>query len=217
MWVVYVLLGLLLLVMALLFLPISFAGEGSVNEGWSGRADVSWAGGILAGSWRKEPASPPEFSLRLAGRSLTGKKSVSPAELTVQPPKKARRKRGSSSVRPWLDRAVIREALWLCRRIRDSLQLKGHLNGEYGAQDPAWTGYIAAFIAVVAGDYEGVRLYPRFEGVHLNLQAKLEGRLIPALVLGAGLRFAFSRPIRAIWWSRLGRKIKKDKRRMAYV
>ncbi|MEQ8237134.1 MAG: hypothetical protein ABRQ23_10165 [Syntrophomonadaceae bacterium] len=217
MWVVYVLLGLLLLVMVLFFLPINFAGEGSVAEGWSGQVDVSWAGGILAGSWRKERASPPEFSLRLAGKSLNGKKSVSPVEPTVPTPPKARSKRGSSSIRPWLDRAVIREALRLCRRIWDSLKMKGYLGGEYGSQDPALTGYIAAFLAVVAGDCDGVKLYPRFEGAHLNLRGKVEGRLIPALVIGAGLRFALSRPIRAIWWSKLGSKIKKNRRRMAYV
>jgi len=105
----------------------------------------------------------------------------------------------------------------LCQRIWNSLKLKGYLGGEYGAQDPALTGYIAAFVAVVSGDCDGVELNPRFEGAHLNLRGKVEGRLIPALVIGAGLRFALSRPVRGIWWSRLGSKIKKNKRRMAYV
>lgn len=217
MWVVYVLLGLLVLVMALFLVPVKFAGEGSIRERWSGRAYVSWAGGIMAGSWHKEPASPPDYSLRLAGRTLTGKKAAPHARPNVPPPKKDRRKRGPSSVRPWLDRAVIREAILLCRRIGNSLKLKGYLRGEYGAQDPAVTGFIAALIAVVAGGWEGVQLYPRFEEGQLNLQGKVEGRLIPALVIWAGLRFALSQPIRDIWLSRLGSKIKKDKRRMAYV
>jgi len=74
MWLVYVLLGLLLLVTALFFLPLDFSGEGGVAAGWWGRVELSWAGGILSGSWRKEPASPADFSLRLVGRSWPGKK-----------------------------------------------------------------------------------------------------------------------------------------------
>lgn len=213
----YILLGLILIVLAILSIPISFSGQGRVTETLTGWGEINWAWGLMAVSWDLQPQVKPAVSLHVAKRVKPWPRSQSSSPPKAPAQKKASRSWQRSSLQPWLERQVLREILLLVRRLRESLGLRWDLSGEYGADDPALTGIIAGFIAVLAWDCGHLNLCPRFDGAGLDLQGDIEGRIIPVLLLWISFSFAFSKPIRKIWWSKLGDKIKKNRRRMAYV
>ena len=220
----YLLLGLILLVLALLFVPLTFRGRGRLAASISGEIELAWAGGLIAARWLWNQPEKDPFVVRLGrwiksrpGSPNEPRPTSSGATSAPAPPKQAPRnseikpQQRLRSIQPLLSKNVIKESWLFGRQIWKSLKLRWALEGEYGTEDPALTGAIAAGIAALNGLNGNLRLQANFEHSMLNLQGELRGRIVPALLVWECGRFMLKPPIRRIWWPMLTQKKLKNK------
>ena len=220
--IAYLLLSFIALILVILFVPLNFCGQGRWAENMSGEIELAWAGGLIATRWRLNQPEKNQFILRLGTwvKPLHRRKSepvhtssrLAPEgeQPSPLPPKsKPHPKNNLSYIKPFLSRHVIRESLLFLRQLWKSLQLRFDLTGEYGTEDPALTGMLAAGISALNGACGGLHLQSNFECNTLDLQGEVRGRIIPAQLIWECGRFLSRSPIRKIWWPILNEKITK--------
>ncbi|MDD4776583.1 MAG: hypothetical protein PHG75_08730 [Syntrophomonas sp.] len=221
--IVYILLAILLIMVALLFIPLHFFAQGQITEDLALEMGLAWAGGLVAARWRLPPQDKPGAEVRVGpwNKPRRSEESEEPSQSTDQddeagknkrlrrrdqpPANESGRKTNRNVVRSILDRQVLAEVLALLAAIWRSLRLRCNLDGYYGTDDPASTAYIAAFITALkhCGRYPGLNLNPRFDQLTVNLTGALQGQLVPGLIILDLGRFMLKTPIRKIWWTML--------------
>ncbi len=207
--IAFLLLSILLLLAVLLFIPLVFFGQGTLEENLSGEAELTWAGGFFAARLVFINQEKPKFSLRLGSWVKQIKESEPKPKKTVSTKKRSESKKDSlSKMKPFFNKQVLSEVLLFLNRIWYSLKLRLNLEGEYGTDDPALTGFIAAFIGVINSTCYKLQLHPNFEDTTLNLKGALQGRLVPAVLIWDFAKFMCKTPIRRIWWNIITKKFK---------
>jgi hypothetical protein len=204
----FLLLSVFVLVMTLLFIPLTFCVQGRLAETIFGQIEVAWAGGLIATHWPQEKVNKTRSGWRSGDgdRPSSGLRTESPEIKPTQDAKKPR-KYGWSFIKPFLNQTVFKEGLLFIRQLWKSLKLRFNLSGEYGTEDPALTGMIAALISALDLGNGNFRIRSNFECNTLDLQGELRGRIIPALLMWQCGRFILRPPIRRIWWPILTTRI----------
>jgi hypothetical protein len=204
--VYYLLLGLLLLLVALLMVPINFYGQGYVTDIFTGEIGLDWAGGLIAARWVLPSQPETRSTLRMGPWVKTTAKSPG------KPRRSKDKSRGQDSskfdlnvVKNALDKQVFLEILIFVKSMWQSLRLCLDLEGRYGTDDPATTGFIAAFIGIF-NHSNSLRLTPQFAEAGLNLSGNVRGRFIPGQLIWSVGRFLFKKPIRKVWWLMIRKK-----------
>jgi hypothetical protein len=205
MWVV---LAVIIFMIALLSIPLRFSASGRLAREWEGKGEASWAAGLVAVDVTLQEKERPAVCLRLAGwRKRMNASGRTSAKKSSKPPT-GRTKRSNLNLAKWFNLQIGREMLGFAERIWRSLHLELKLQGEYGLDDPAGTGFLAALIALANSRFGSLALYPNFEDEVIDIQGSIRGRFIPAQVLWYTAGLMFSKPLFRLWWNRLIPKFK---------
>ncbi|MEW6426312.1 MAG: DUF2953 domain-containing protein [Bacillota bacterium] len=210
--ILLVLLGAVFLLIAVLCLPVAFAGRIHLAEKVSGEGELAWAGGLAAARLGIREGKP-DFSWRLGPfngrpRRRSGRDKGEKPRKSRHSGKGKQRKRdgfrpvsGWKSIAPFVDRRLIGKTVSFLRRLFRSLHLKLRLEGEYGTGDPALTGYLTAALAALNSESRDLSLRPNFKEAFLDLRGEFRCRVVPAgLLLHTG-GFLLAAPVRRLWWS----------------
>lgn len=199
--------GAVLLLIAVLCLPVAFAGRIHLAEKVSGEGELAWAGGLAAARLGIREGKP-DFSWRLGPVSVCPRgrdKGKKPGKSRRSRKEKQRKRDGFRLVSGWkliapfIDRRLIGKTVSFLRRLFRSLHLKLRLEGEYGTGDPALTGYLTAALASFSSESWSLR--PNFTEALLDLRGEFRGRVIPAGFLLHTGGFLLAAPVRRLWWS----------------
>ncbi len=215
--IAYIFVIIVLTFLLLLFIPLTFYGQGSFAGALSADVTLTWAGGLIASHWYLTPAETPRSTIRIG--PWIRKESQHEPKSPIRKKEMESRSNGFKweFIKTCLNKQVFQEICLFLDQIRQSLRLRGTLTGEFGTDDPALTGYITALIAILSANGFTVRLTPQFADTTLILNGDIKGRIIPGItILNLGI-FIFKKPIRIIWLTLLHNRNKKLKRRKAYV
>ena len=220
----YILLTILVILIALLFIPCDFYGQGRITEDIHLEWGLAWAGGLVSVRWKLPAVQQSGAMVRVGPWVNTQAKSQPPIQNSSQPesaadderksPKKPRQRQKPnwSVFRYVLDKQVGQEVMSLVGNLWRSLRLRCELAGDYGTYDPALTAYIAALIALFNNNRQKLDLNPQFTHEEIDLNGVVQGQLRPGLILWDASRFMLKRPIRKIWWTMLREGKKNDRR-----
>lgn len=217
-----------IVIAVVLLTPISFHAQGCLAEKKNFRGEISWAGGLTSFSMVMAE-SGNIFSIRLGfwSKQLHKKSSIDQKEETIEKNKaKAKEKDrakekekdkatkntdrpGLSDIKTYINKLLFKEVLAFLGRAYRSLNLRLCVEGEYGAGDPAVTGYLSALVGLFNSSCCKLRLNPNFEELVLNLRGEMRARLIPAVLIFHTIGFFFAPAVRKIWWKILKSKIKR--------
>ena len=202
--IAYILLTILVILIALLFIPLDFYGQGRITEDIRLEWGLAWAGGLISMRWNLPAATTDESVMRVgpwvkSRPAVTQQDSAPPPQL----PKKPRRRTNWRAARAFLDKQAGQELLAFVGRLWRSLRLRCDLEGDYSTDDPALTAYIAALITLINQNGQKCHLQPRFADAGVNLNGSIQGQLRPGLIIWDAGRFILKRPIRKIWWTLL--------------
>jgi len=114
-----------------------------------------------------------------------------------------------------LNRSLIASFTHLLRSLVRALHLDVNLSGRYGFEEPDITA-LAALLIRFLGRGSVLNLTPDYSQAIADISGYIRGRVIIAQVLGIGMRFLFSKPVRAIWWPKIKFK-RKRKEIIQYV
>ncbi|NLI12710.1 hypothetical protein [Pelotomaculum propionicicum] len=193
----------ILLPLAVLMAPLSFQAQVSLGEKAAGMGRLDWAGGLLTASFVFEN-SKPDFCVRfVTWEKRLQKTGDQSRRIKRNRPKKANRRLSTGYIIQFIDIRLLKEVCRFLNSFQRSLNLS--LAGEYGAGDPALTGFIAGILAAL-NNSRNLRLHPNFSETTLNLQGEIRGRLIPAALICHFLVFLLAASVRKIWWPALKQK-----------
>jgi hypothetical protein len=181
--------------------PFSFQVQGCLAEKAAGEGKLAWAGGLLAVRF-VFANSKPDFFVRFG----IWEKRL-PKEASQSEQKKASRTRKTyrtGQVVTFLNTSLIKEVCRFLIRFQRSLNLR--LEGEYGTDDPALTGFLAGLIAAINSSHCNLRLHPNFSATTLNLRGEISGRLVPMMLICQFFGFLLAASVRKIWWPALKQK-----------
>lgn len=217
MWVVV---SIAIVIAVVLLTPISFHARGCLAEKKNFRGEITWAGGLTSFSMVMAE-SGNVFSVRLGfwSKRLNKKRSTEQKEETKEKAKDKTKDKtkdraikntpGILDIKTYINKMLFKEVLAYSRRVFRSLNLRLCLEGEYGAGDPAVTGYLSALIGLFNSSRCRLRLNPNFQELVLNLCGEMRARLIPAVLVFHTIGFFFAPAVRKIWWKILKSKIKR--------
>lgn len=200
----------ILLPLAILMVPFSFQVQGCLADKAAGEGKLAWAGGLLAVRF-VFANSKPDFFVRF----VIWEKRL-PKEANQSEQKKAKRTRKTNRTKKtnkqinfgqvvtFLNTSLIKEVCRFLIRFQRSLNLR--LEGEYGTDDPALTGFLAGLIAAINSSHCNLRLHPNFSETTLNLRGEMRGRLFPMMLICQFFGFLLAASVRKIWWSALKQK-----------
>lgn len=200
MTIIWILLGLIILLIALLLVPFNFSGQAGLEETASFEGMLTWASGLLGFQATAAGGQPASVRLRLGPWS----RQTHWGE-TKKPERRLKKFDFSwlQKAKPFLDQDVLKEVFRCLFRLERSLDLRLRFEGEIGFGDPNLTGYLAGLLAALnTGQWE-CNLQPNFTEEVLHFQGSVQGRVIPARMLWLTGRLLLSNPVRSIWWSQL--------------
>ncbi|HUW64275.1 MAG TPA: DUF2953 domain-containing protein [Spirochaetia bacterium] len=206
--------SILLVLLGVLSLPVAFYGRVHLTESLLGEMELALVGGLIrarvAMAGRK-----PDLSLRLAGLPwflLQRKPKDPPAHKRTEKNKQGGRRNRSRD--KWLELVLNSEVWWrgisYARSVLQSLKLSLRLEGEYGTGDPALTGCLSGFLATLGGGPVELYLCPVFGEPYLDISGELRGRLVPARFMWLTGGFLLIRPVRKLWWPKIGTRNSKS-------
>ncbi len=202
--IAYIFLTILAIIIALLFIPFEFYGQGRITEDIRLEWGLAWAGGLVSVRWNLPAAATDESVVRLGSwvksRAAGANKDT---EAAPKPAKKPRSRTNWRAARVFLDKQAWREVIAFLGQLWRSLRLRCDLEGDYSTDDPALTAYIAALITLINQNGQKCHLHPRFADAGVNLNGSIQGQLRPGLIIWDAGRFILKRPIRKIWWTLL--------------
>jgi len=202
--IAYILLTILVILIALLFIPFEFYGQGRITEDIRLEWGLAWAGGLVSVRWNLPAAATDESVMRLGpwvkSRPTGANQETEPAP---KPAKKPSGRTNWRAAKAFLDIQAWKEVLAFWGRLWRSLRLRCDLEGDYSTDDPALTAYIAALITLLNQNGQKCHLHPRFAEAGVNLNGSIQGQLRPGLIIWDAGRFILKRPIRKIWWTLL--------------
>ncbi len=221
MWAV---IALAIVIAAVLLMPISLHARGCLAEKKNFQGEISWAGGLTSFSMVMDE-SGNVFSVRLGfwSKRLNKKRSTDQKEETkerIKEKEKAKdgakeraikntKRPGLLDIKTYINKLLFKEVLAFISRAFRSLNLRLCVEGEYGAGDPAVTGYLSALVGLINCSRCKLRLNPNFQEPVLNLCGEMHARLVPAVLIFHTIRFFFAPAVRKVWWKILKSKIKR--------
>ena len=189
----------IILPLAVLLAPVSFHVKARLAEKAACEGELAWAGGLLAAKFVFKDNIPSFFlHFGIWGKHLERGRNPSKRKRTSQ--KKSTKHLRVRYIKPFINTRFLKEVFRFLNRFQRSLNLRLSLEGEYGTNDPAFTGFIAGLIAALNSNRCCLCLYPNFSETTLNLQGEIRGRLIPARLICLIFRTLFAAPVRKIWW-----------------
>ncbi|MFX4262305.1 DUF2953 domain-containing protein [Pelotomaculum propionicicum] len=213
MWAV---IAIAIIIAVVLLTPISLHAQGCLAEKKNFRGEISWAGGLTSfsmvmaesgnifyvrlGFWRKR--------LHEKSSAVQKEKAKDKIKEKAKETKKTNRQ-GFSDIKIFFNRLLLKEVLAFLGRAHRSLNLRLCLEGEYGAGDPAVTGYLSALVGLINSSRCTLRLNPNFQELILNLCGEMSATLIPAVLIFHTIGFFFAPAVRKIWWRIIKSKIKR--------
>lgn len=212
-WLVLTILSLIVLLLTTVLLaPFSYALNAELGERLHLAATIKWLGTTV-----NLTAARPEnrLKVKIFGLAPVNKKIEKPA---AKPDKKIKPDKQPAdffniihTVLATVSGDIIRAGFVFLKRLWRSLHLrKLDITGVYGFADPAVTGMLCGFIETFrhSQPVAVINLTPVFEEQLLAGRITACGRFFTGEIFLVLLRFAFSRPIRALWWQTLKAKFK---------
>lgn len=213
----WVLVSITFIIAAVLLTPISLHAKGCLADKKEFQGEITWAGGLTSfGMFLGEGGNV--FSIRLGfwNKQLHDKRCAGQEERLKEKTKekketKKNNRPGFLDITQFLNRQFFKEILNLLGRTYRSFNLRLCLEGEYGAGDPAVTGYLSALVGLINSSCCRLRLSPNFQELVLNLRGEMRARLIPAVLILHAIGFFFAPAVRKIWWKILKSKIRRKR------
>ncbi len=199
--ILYILGVLLFILAALLLLPWRFGLQAANQPALDIKAELKWAFGLLGfrASYDSEG-----FNTRIILFGFSKALSSDNQKTgTDSAPEKRKRKGRRGSLSDYLNRSLIASFTRLLRSLVRALHLDVNLSGRYGFEEPDITAMAALLIRFLAGGGSAINLTPDYSQSVVDVSGYLRGRVIIAQILGIGIRFLFSKPVRAIWWPKI--------------
>lgn len=197
--VLYVLGVLLLILVAILFIPLRFELQANNQPALSIIAKLKWAFGMVGfkAAYGSEGLSTQAFFFGLS-RPLNSDKNRPQTDSAAEKPE---HKRGRGSLLNYLNRSMLASITLLLRRLIKALRLDVNLSGRYGFEEPD----VTAMAALISGflNSSAVNLQPDYSRAILDIRGYVRGRIILAQLLLIAARFLFSKPVKAIWWPKI--------------
>lgn len=195
----------ILLPLALLLVPVTFQAQACLAEKTAGEARIAWAGGLFAARF-VFANSVPDFFVRFGiWEKRLPKAGSRNKQKKISGTKKSNKQMNFRHVKTFINTSLLKEVCGFLNRFQRSLNLS--LEGEYGTDDPALTGFIAGILAALNSSHCNLRLHPNFSETTLNLRGMIRGRLIPAVLICQFFVFLLAASVRKIWWSALKQKL----------
>lgn len=227
--IMWALIAIAIVILAVLLTPISIHAQGCLAEKKKNfRGEISWAGGltslsmVMAESGNIFSVRFGFWSIRLNKKRAADQKEETKEKIKEKAKAKDRAKAkakakatkntdrpGLSDIKSYINKLLFKEVLVYIRRVYRSVNLRLCVEGEYGAGDPAVTGYLSALVGLFNSSCCKLRLNPNFQELVLNLRGEMRARLIPAVLIFHTIGFFFAPAVRKIWWKALKSKIKR--------
>lgn len=216
MWAV---IAIAIVIAAVLLTPISLHAKGCLANQKNFQGEIGWAGGLTSFSM-VVAESGNVFSVRLGfwckqlQKSSPAQKEKIKEKIRGETKEKTRvtkntNRPGTLGINTFFNISLLREMFAFLSRAFRSLNLKLCVEGEYGAGDPAVTGYLSALVGLINSSRCKLRLNPNFQELILNLRGEMRAHLIPAVLIFHTIRFFFAPAVRRIWWKVLKSKTKR--------
>jgi len=198
-WLVLTILSLIVLLLTTVLLaPFSYALNAELGERLHLAATIKWLG-ITVNLTAARPEN--RLKVKIFGLAPVNKKIEKPVDFFNI----------IHTVLATVSGDIIRAGFVFLKRLWRSLHLrKLDITGVYGFADPAVTGMLCGFIETFrhSRPVAVINLTPVFEEQLLAGRITACGRFFTGEIFLVLLRFAFSRPIRALWWQTLKAKFK---------
>lgn len=218
--IIWVLIWLLVLitviVLAVLLAPISLHAQGCLADKKELRGKINWAGGLVSFSmFMSENGNVSAVRFGFWSKRLDQEKAGAPKKKRKEKKKDAEKEAkdgsrpGFSDIVPFFSRHLWKEVFAFLGRAFRSLNLRLCLEGEYGADDPALTGYLSALVGLINSSRFKLDLNPNFQEFVLDLRGEMRARLVPAVLIFHAVVFFFGPAVRKIWWKALKSKFKR--------
>ena len=228
-WAAVTIIIIIAVVIAVVLLtPISLRLQGRLADKADYRGEIAWAGGLTSVSLRAAESNSV-FSWRLGfwEKELPKKDAAGKEEKAKEKAEKAAKKKAKEEAKEkggeaknksrfalsdltlFLSRQLLKEVIIFLGRIFRSFNLRLSVEGEYGADDPALTGYLSAMIGYINSSRYRLRLNPNFQEPVLDLRGEMCARLVPAVLIFQVLRSFFAPAVRKIWRNMLKQKFKR--------
>lgn len=197
----------MLLLAMILLVPWRFEIQADNETYLEVKAEFKWAAGLL-GLEASYDSGGFTARIRLFGLSkpLSSGKKMSEADAT---PKKPKRKRRKSSLSDYLNRSMIASFTRLLHSLIKALHLDAKVSGSYGFEEPDITA-MSALLIMLLGSSPSINLKADYSQAIVDVRGYIRGRIIIAQMLGIGIQFLVSKPVRAIWWPKI--KIKRKRK-----
>jgi len=229
-----ILVGLLLLPFLALIVPIHYQGKGHyAQEEKQGTSSITWLWGLLRFTvFYRHPAPPAltlylaSFSFSISGPGKKKKQKLNKTKVLEQPvsekgsppeePETTEPKTKAPldlTIKSYINRDVFRAVTHYLNQLLNKLKPdEFFLSVHFGLEDPFMTAEINnIFMALWPLTHKSpVRFHPVFYESPLDVTGNIHGKLIPVTLLWTTLRFAFKKPIRAVWWPLLKHKFHKN-------
>ncbi|MEN6389566.1 MAG: hypothetical protein ABFD04_04070 [Syntrophomonas sp.] len=194
--ILYILGVFLLIVAAILILPWRFGLQAQNQPALDITAELKWALGMLGfrASYDREGFNS-QIILFGFGKALGSDNKKSGTDSKSEKPK---RKRQRGALSDYLNRSLIVSFTRFLRRLIKALRLDINLSGRYGFEEPDVTA-MAALLTRFLGCGNTINLQPDYSQTVLDINGYIRGRVIIAQILGIGMQFLFSKPVRAKW------------------
>ncbi len=226
-----ILLGLLLLPFLALTVPIHYQGRGHyAQDEKQGTASITWLWGLLRFTAFYRHPAPPALTLHLASFSFSlpwpgmkKKQKMNKRKIREQPvakegpppeePETIKTKTKAPlnvTIKSYVNRDMLHTVTAYLKQLLDKLQPNAFfLSIHFGLEDPFMTTQINSILMALwpLTHKCPVQLQPVFYESPLDITGNIHGKLIPITLLWTTLRFAFKKPIRAVWWPLLKHKI----------
>lgn len=202
--ILYVFLFLVGLVIIFLIIPFTYSGKALICEGYKLSLNFGWAWNFIKISAEAEEQSA-DISLRILNKFViklkTDRNIIEKKQEEVEEKKPMEKAGRRSSLKDLINKEFISEVLEYIKKVYDIVRPKYiHLYGRYGFEDPAVTGLVSGFAAIVKTMLPEARLQlePVFDEEIVDLDFRINGRMIAGTVAYHTIRTALKKPIRQV-------------------
>lgn len=206
----YILAIILLILLAVLFIPIEYGASGYKDEeDYNLKVHVSWFFRGLAFSCILENTIWPKLNFKLFGFEVKQKRDGKSENKSEKKKKKQKEKSGKDAGKffnkEFISKAigaVVDVLVYLKPRVFD-------IQAVFGFDDPSYTGLACIVVYNIPrmGENCNIDLTPVFDEEVLKGRFNIQGRIVLATILWIALKFILSKPVRNIIFKR-ERKIK---------
>ncbi len=202
---------LIALIITVLAVPWTFLAQGSYNQGWAGKIQLSWFR-ILSVEMSSGNGG---WNLAVGTGSRQYRRPFSPGHKKTAASGKPRPS-GINRTMTAISTERIQVVWSYLPRFSRALRLQAAVSGIYGTGDPAETGTIFGLLTALRIPRIRLDLKPDFLEATLVVNGELSGRIIPVQIVYLAAQFLLTRSISELWrpeWL----PVLKIRRKKAYV